>query len=51
MRVAPNFIMLNNPEDIPQYYKWNRSNYTLALESSLGEAGVIIQADVKKHAQ
>lgn len=43
--------MLNDAEYVTQYYKWNRSDYTLPFEVVPGEAGVTTKADMKAHAK
>jgi hypothetical protein len=41
--------MINDPAYAAQFYKWDRSNYTLAFEMVPGEAGMVVQADMKAH--
>lgn len=41
--------MLNDADYVTQFYKWDRSGYTLPFEVVPGEAGVTIQADMKAH--
>jgi hypothetical protein len=43
--------MINDPVYATQFYKWDRSDYTLPFEMVPGEPGMVAQADMRAHAK
>jgi hypothetical protein len=41
--------MLNDPAYVPQFYKWDRSDYTLSFEVAPGKNGIVSTANMKAH--